>query len=216
MFTVPIENQQPSVQQWGGNQSYQGRYSLFTCALLLDTETQKCFCQASKSDPTLLTQIAAVSDHHIQVSRPGLLGMSLSTGREISQFRWGERSEALSVWVPLFCCGHAYNLPPALIYSLSFWQCPVWWLFSVFADDLLHLISVCFPDFLLLSLSWLVFYLQSDFWVPAFLLVPLPSWYTLHSPYTGPVTMIHVHTYLRMTLWAVINCILKSSQRSDF
>lgn len=71
--------------------------------------------------------------------------------REGKGAHWDEESY-LRQWQHghLSCCwGHAYNFPPALIYSLSFWQRPVWWLFSVLANDLWHLISVCFPDFLL-------------------------------------------------------------------
>lgn len=64
-----------------------GRHNLLTCYLLLDRVLEKWLCQTSESDTMLLTQKAVVSDHHMQVSRPGLLVMTLSKGEEISKLR---------------------------------------------------------------------------------------------------------------------------------
>lgn len=166
--------QQPSVQQWDGNQSCQGRHNLLTCYLLLDTVSRKCLCQTSESDLMLLTQKAVVSDHHMQDSRPGLLETTLSAGWENKQVDTRRAVPGCVSMGALSCCwGHAYNLPPALLRSLFLGMSCVMTLF-VFANDLLHLISVCFPEFLPHCCPDLYFicHLISYFWL--FSLSPCP------------------------------------------
>lgn len=154
----------------------------------------------------LLTQKGG---HHMQVSRPGWLVMTLSKGGEINKLRWGKQSWAVSVWVLSLVVGFMCMICPQPCFIFCFWGCPVWWLcvckqFLTFDFYVLFYISTSL-------LSWLVFYLQSDFLLPVFLLVTLPSGYPLHSTYPGAVTKIHVQACLQMTLWAMINCVLKSS-----
>lgn len=166
MPTVPIEKQQPLFQQWDRNPWCQGRHSLSTCYLSLDTASQKCPCQTSESDPMLLTQKAVVSDHHMQVSRPGLLVMTLSEGGEISKLRWGAQSQAVSVWVPFLVVGVMHIICPLPCFIFCVRGCPVWWL--CVCKQFVTL-DFCLLFWLATSLlSWLMFYLQSDFLLPFF------------------------------------------------
>ena len=110
--------------------------------------SQKCLCQASESDPMLLTQKAIVGDQHIWVSRPGLLEMTLSPWRGNKQVEMRKAIPGCASVVPYLVVGtmHIICSLPYFILSVSG---------DMLCDDsfcvykrFIALISVCFSDFL--------------------------------------------------------------------
>lgn len=130
------------------------------------------------------------------VSRPGLLEMTLSMGIGNKQIEMREQSQAMSVWVPSLVGGAMPVIFPLLCFILpvsgdvlcddSFCLCNRFITFDLFA------FLTFYPTAVLTHILFSVLFPSSRF---------SPSLLALWI-LTGTITMIYVHTYLHMTLWA--------------
>lgn len=147
----------------------EGRHSLFTCSLLL---RQKCLCQANISDPTPQPRLL-LSVVCIPVSGAGYWGQVSLQGGERSPLRWGNIWGSGSVGTSLVAEAMHIIFPcPDLFSQLQPASC-VMTLFCV-GKRFMALDFCLFSWLSTLPLSWLIFYLQSDFWVQLFSLSPCP------------------------------------------
>ena len=192
----------------------EGRYSLFTCSLLLDSVTEMSLPSqhiwSYTADPDCCCQWSP----HVGF-RAKFTG-DKSPCREGKGALWDEESY-LKQWQRghLSCCwGHAYNLPPALICSVSdnvlcdgsflCWQ-------TIYGTWFLFVFLTFYSTTVLTHTLFAVWFLSSSF-SPC----SLALWIYIAWPIRWPNHYDRCTCLSVMTLLVVINCVLKSSQEKKW
>lgn len=213
MFTVSIENQQPSVQQWGGNWGgqIQSVHLLFTAG--------ECHRNAFAKPAYLIL-------HYW----PRLLLSVVTTCRFLGQIYWGQVSlqgggkEPIEVRRAIWGSG---SVGTSLVAGIMHIICPLPWFILSVSDNVL-----CDDSFLCWQTiygTWFLFVFLTFYSTTVLTHILFAVWFLSSSfspcslalqiyiarPIHWPNHYDRCTCLSAMTLLAVINCVLKSSQKND-